>query len=602
MAGEYAVAYQSCDDATAQAGAWDSAKCSSNAAAYAENDAMVGMIGTFNSGCVKLIIPVLNRAPDGPLGIVSPSNTYVGLTHSGPGTVSGEPDIYYPTGKRNFIRVVAADDYQGAADAMFIKKLGVKRIYFLNDKDNYGFGVATNTRNALTTLGGVEVAGFAAWDTRASSYEALAGRIRDAGADGVFLGGVIDHNGGKLIKDLRTVLGPEMPIFTPDGFTPVSAVVSGAGAAAEGVYLSIAGLPLAQLGEAGKAFVERFGAEVGGQPQVYAAYAAQAANVLLDAIAASDGTRASVNENLLKTNVTDGILGTFAIDENGDTNANPVTMYQIRGGEQTTGRGDHAAGEPGGGLLEGDGAGGGGAVAGPAIGAPRRSLLDLLPRRPGRLATRAATVVLLGCLAVWLVGNFLQAPPSFLSILLIGITNGAIFGLIALGYTLVYGILELINFAHGEVFMLGGMMSATLALGAFSLVQRRAGARALPGAGGHAADLDGVLRRPERAHRAGGLPAAAQRAPAGAADHRGGHLLHPPERRPALEGPGIRVAAAAAAERGDLLARRRRLHLGQADRAAGDRPGAARPDPAGPAHPRRQGHAGHRPGPRGGPR
>jgi branched-chain amino acid transport system substrate-binding protein len=335
-AGEFRVAYQSCDDSTAQAGAWDSAKCSSNAAAYAENAAVVGVVGTFNSGCVKLIIPVLNRAQDGPLGIVSPSNTYVGLTHSGPGTVSGEPDIYYPTGKRNFIRVVAADDYQGAADAMFIKGLGVQRIYFLNDKDNYGFGVATNTRNALATLGGVEVVGFAAWDTRASSYEALAGRIRDAGADGVFLGGVIDHNGGKLIKDLRTVLGPDMPIFTPDGFTPVQAVVSGAGTAAEGVYLSIAGLPLAQLGAAGKAFVERFGAEVGGQPQVYAAYAAQAANVLLDAIAASDGTRASVTENLFTTNVTDGILGTFAIDENGDTNANPVTMYQIRGGEQTT--------------------------------------------------------------------------------------------------------------------------------------------------------------------------------------------------------------------------------------------------------------------------
>jgi branched-chain amino acid transport system permease protein len=109
-------------------------------------------------------------------------------------------------------------------------------------------------------------------------------------------------------------------------------------------------------------------------------------------------------------------------------------------------------------------------VAGPAVGAPRRALLALLPRRPGRLATQVATVVLLGSLAVWLVGNFLQAPPSFLSVLLIGVTNGAIFGLIALGYTLVYGILELINFAHGEVFMLGGMMSATLALGAFSLV------------------------------------------------------------------------------------------------------------------------------------
>jgi branched-chain amino acid transport system substrate-binding protein len=335
-AGKFHVAYQSCDDATAQAGAWDSAKCSANAAAYADNKAVVGVIGTFNSGCVKLIIPVLNRAPNGPIGIISPVNTYVGLTHSGPGTVAGEPDIYYPTGTQNFVRIVAADDYQGAADATFIKDTGVTNVYFLNDKDNYGFGVATNTRNALNALGGVTTAGFEAWDKNASSYEALARRIKDSGANGVFLGGTIDHNGGKLIKDLRAVLGSQVPIFTPDGFTPVSSIVSGAGAASEGVYLSIAGLPLSQLGPAGQAFVKKFGAQVGGTPQVYAAYAAQAAQIMMDAIAASDGTAGSVNANLRKASVKDGILGTFSLDAKGDTSANPVTIYQIRNGEQAT--------------------------------------------------------------------------------------------------------------------------------------------------------------------------------------------------------------------------------------------------------------------------
>jgi branched-chain amino acid transport system substrate-binding protein len=315
-AGQFHVAYQSCDDATAQAGAWDSAKCSANAAAYADNRKVAGIIGTFNSGCVKLIIPVVNRAPDGPVGIISPVNSYVGLTHAGPGTVAGEPDIYYPSGTRNFVRIVAADDYQGAADAIFIKSVGVTNLYYLNDKDNYGFGVATNTRTALRSLGGVATAGFESWDKTASSYEALARRIKDSGATGVFLGGTIDHNGGKLIKDLRTVLGPSVPIFTPDGFTPVESIVSGAGDASEGVYLSIAGLPLSQLGPKGQGFVHAFGAQVGGQPQVYAAYAAQAAQVLMDAIAASDGSRAGVNANLQKASVKDGILGTFAIDDN----------------------------------------------------------------------------------------------------------------------------------------------------------------------------------------------------------------------------------------------------------------------------------------------
>src|SRR3954449_9140019 len=42
-----------------------------------------------------------------------------------------------------------------------------------------------------------------------------------------------------------------------------------------------------------------------------------------------------------------------------------------------------------------------------------------------------------------------------------GISNGAIWALVAIGYTLVYGIVELINFAHGEVFMLGSFISAS---------------------------------------------------------------------------------------------------------------------------------------------
>ena len=134
-AGKYPLAYQACDDATAQAGKWDSGKCSANANAYAQNSSVLGVIGTFNSGCAEIIVPVLNRASNGPVAMVSPANTYVGLTHPGPGTSAGEPGKYYPTGKRNYVRVVAADDYQGAADALLAKSLGVKKVFILNDKE-----------------------------------------------------------------------------------------------------------------------------------------------------------------------------------------------------------------------------------------------------------------------------------------------------------------------------------------------------------------------------------------------------------------------------------------------------------------------------------
>jgi len=335
-AGDYKIGYQSCDDATAQQGKWASEKCSANANAYAQNKSLIGLIGTFNSGCAEIIIPVLNRAPDGPVAMISPANTYVGLTHSGPGTAAGEPDKYYPTGKRNYIRIVAADDFQGAADAQLAQQLGLKKVYILNDKEAYGQGVATNFRNAATSLG-IPIAGFTAWNGKASSYTGLATKIKQSGADGVFLGGLICENGGKLVKDLRSVLGDGVKILAPDGFTPISAVVDGAGQAAEGVYVSVAGQPNENLGSTGKTFVKDFGAtQPGGQVDPYSSYAAQSAQVLLKAIENSDGTRADVTTQLLQTNVTDGIIGSFKINSEGDTNANPVTMYLIKGGKQTT--------------------------------------------------------------------------------------------------------------------------------------------------------------------------------------------------------------------------------------------------------------------------
>jgi branched-chain amino acid transport system permease protein len=78
-------------------------------------------------------------------------------------------------------------------------------------------------------------------------------------------------------------------------------------------------------------------------------------------------------------------------------------------------------------------------------------------------------LALVGLLLFWIVANFIKFPADSTQVLLIGLTTGAVYALVALGYTLVYGILELINFAHGDVFMLGGMISATFAVDVFNL-------------------------------------------------------------------------------------------------------------------------------------
>ena len=319
-AGDHKIAYQSCDDATAQAAKWDSGKCSQNANAYAGNDKVIGVIGTFNSGCAAIEIPVLNQAANGGIGMISPANTFVCLTEGGPGCEATEPDKYYPTGNRNYTRVVPHDAYQGAAVAEFMQEQGIKSVYVLNDKEAYGLGVATNLRNAAEHLG-IKIAGFEAWDPKQSSYEGLFRKIGGTGADAVFLGGLIDENGAKVIKDKVATLGPndgKVKLFAPDGFT-TQQTIDEAGTAAAGMFMSVAGVPIDQFKGAGAEFAAAFKPSLGGKPiDPYAIYGAQAAQVMLDAIAASDGSRASVIEQLFNTKVTDGFLGSFEINENGD--------------------------------------------------------------------------------------------------------------------------------------------------------------------------------------------------------------------------------------------------------------------------------------------
>jgi branched-chain amino acid transport system substrate-binding protein len=319
-AGDHNVAFQSCDDSTAQAAKWDSGKCSTNAQAYAGNEDVVGVIGTFNSGCAAIVIPVLNQAPGGGVAMMSPANTYVCLTEGGPGCDGTEPDKYYPAGSRNYARVVAHDAYQGAAMAEFMKEQGVTSVYILNDKEAYGLGVATNLRNAAEHVG-IEIAGFEAWDPKASSYEALFRKVGGTDADAVFLGGLIDENGAQVIKDKVSVLGPndgEVKLFAPDGFT-TQQTIDEAPEAATGMFMSVAGVPIDEFKGQGAEFAEAFKPRLGGKEiDPYAIYGAQAAQIMLDSIAASDGSRADVIAKMLETKVEDGYLGSFEINENGD--------------------------------------------------------------------------------------------------------------------------------------------------------------------------------------------------------------------------------------------------------------------------------------------
>jgi branched-chain amino acid transport system substrate-binding protein len=330
-AGQYTVGLQVCDEASAATPAPSPSKCARNARAFAADRSVVAVLGPVTSVCAHAMLPVTNRAPGGPLAVVSMSNTYLGLTRDGPGVAEGDPDDLYPTGERSFVRLAPDDDLQGAAAALYAQRLGVRRPYILHHDGFWGVGVATAFRTAARRLG-MDVAGMDRWNSRAHDYKRLAGRVRRSGANGVYLAGfAVADNGGRLIKDLRAALGPGAPILAPDGFNEPAALVEAAGMATEGVVITIAAIPTAKLPPAGARFAREFERRFGSLPCCYSMYAAQATHVLLDAIAASDGTRAAVLRNLFRTRVRDGLLGDFAIDRYGDTTLTDIAVYRVHG-------------------------------------------------------------------------------------------------------------------------------------------------------------------------------------------------------------------------------------------------------------------------------
>jgi ABC-type branched-subunit amino acid transport system substrate-binding protein/streptogramin lyase len=330
-AGKHRIAYQSCDDSTSQVG-FDVPKCAANAKSYAAGVSVIGVIGTFNSGCAQSEIPFLNQAPDGPLAMVSPVNSYIGLTRRDPFADKGELESLYPTGVRNFARVFPIEDVAGAGAALFLERLGARRVTALSDRDEYSDMLVRSFRATAGRIG-LGFVGVSTFDPRAKSYTALVARLKRSRVDAVYVGGYLFGNTGKLLKELRTQLGPRVQLVTGDGFLPAPALVQALGPIARTLYLTlVGGVGENHLSPAGRRFLTSFQATEGARrsdpfPR-YEMYAAQAAEVMLDAIARSDGTRASVTRELMRTRVTNGLFRPFRFDRNGDTTRQSVTILR----------------------------------------------------------------------------------------------------------------------------------------------------------------------------------------------------------------------------------------------------------------------------------
>jgi branched-chain amino acid transport system substrate-binding protein len=329
--GDFTIAYEDWDDASPERGQWDPAVEAANAQKAVQDPDIMAYIGTYNSGAAKIAMPILNKVS---LLMVSPANTYPGLTKPGTGEAN-EPQVYRPSGKINFFRVVPADDIQGEVAAEWAKELGVKKVFVLHDRELYGKGVADVFKRACVKLG-IQVVGYEGIDTKAANYRSLVTKIKSTDADMVYFGGTTQTNAGQIAKDL-VAGGAKVKFMVPDGCRE-QALIESAGKENldDHTYVTFGGVPPSQLQGRGKEFYENYKKKYNAEPEAYAVYGYEAARVVLEGIKrAGKKDRAAITDAITNLRDFDGVLGKWSFDQNGDTSLKVMAVEEIKDGKFT---------------------------------------------------------------------------------------------------------------------------------------------------------------------------------------------------------------------------------------------------------------------------
>jgi branched-chain amino acid transport system substrate-binding protein len=332
-AGPHRIRYISLDNSTARAGTWTPEATWRNARLAAQDESTVAYIGEFNSGASAISIPLLN----GRLAQISPSNTAIGLTRAGPGADAGEPDKYYPGGRRAYFRLLPNDRVQAAALAAAMRDRGCRRVAILNDGEVYGAGVGALVRRTSRGLGLRVVHASRATRGRGRLRAGIVGRVKRRRPRCVAYTGITANGAVPLFRKLARAL-PRAQLFGSDGIAE-----SGFADPREGgvparvgrrVVVTVATVAPDALPESGRAMLQRYSAKYGQRfPDPYAVQGYEAMRLVLDAVAAVGPRRRAVVRWLHDVRNRQSVLGTYSFDRFGDTTIRDYGLYRIRGGE-----------------------------------------------------------------------------------------------------------------------------------------------------------------------------------------------------------------------------------------------------------------------------
>lgn len=291
-------------------------------------DVMV-CIGTYNSGAAMIYMPILNRAN---LLMISPATTWAPLTKPVLGE-AGEPGVYRPTGRINFVRVVPADDVQASVGAEWARKSGIKSVYVLDDRNFYGKGMADLFRARAEAIG-LKVLGHEGIDTQAADFKPALAKVKALEPDLVYYGGATQTKAGQVAKDMVGA-GLKAKLMVSDACFEDEFIASAGAANLEGrCYVTFGLLPTEKIEARCVEFVRRFRMRFGKTPEGYGVYGYEAARAALEAIRrAGKKDRDAIRAACLAIQDFNGVLGTWSFDENGDTTLRTMGIYTVREGK-----------------------------------------------------------------------------------------------------------------------------------------------------------------------------------------------------------------------------------------------------------------------------
>jgi branched-chain amino acid transport system substrate-binding protein len=281
-AGDYRISYVSLDSADPKTGNWTPRRVAENARTAVEDLQTIAYLGELEPGASAISVPILN---EGGMLQVSPGDTFAGLTERG---APGEPEKYYPSGRRTFTRVVPEDHEQADDLVALMQRRGVRRAWLADDRRVASTALVDRLSRALRSAG-IEVVDRERFDPDGDVPDDLAEDVRDDRADAFVYGGSYRPFAIDVLRAVHAG-APRVQLFAPDGVAIDPELAQRAGGAGDRLLLTgIA--PDAQA--AGPEFAKRFRDRYGTDPDRRAALGYAAMQLVLQAIERAGADAAS---------------------------------------------------------------------------------------------------------------------------------------------------------------------------------------------------------------------------------------------------------------------------------------------------------------------